>query len=281
MNNSPRVTWLAPQPQAYNSPRFDPHQFNDAARSLGKATTDITYSDLRNGMHVHRVPDLTRGRRLPVPAWATNDELLRNVIVKVLENRFYVRNQQGTLQERLDRCRAAAKRLAASKRAHLDASIQQFRALVEQRFADLDVRSYEQLFCGALGGKGASARLKMLEKQVSGLDGEVFVSERPELIAAVLYQYFRLGYNSCAVAESLGLKPPCIRQIVFRARKVAQREGPAKRRKRRSEWLTLQKAEEIRRLSRSVPWDEIAFSFGIVRETVRRIATGETWRRRG
>ena len=138
------------------------------------------------------------------------------------------------------------------------------------------MRSYEQLFCGALGGKGAAARLKMLEKQVSGLDGEVFVSERPELIAAVLYQYFRLGYNSCAVAESLGLKPPCIRQIVFRARRVAERATPSRRCK-----MNRSKAEEIRRLSADgMPWEQIAAKFGVVRETVRDAVRCKTWQTR-
>ena len=114
------------------------------------------------------------------------------------------------------------------------------------------------------------------------LDGEVFADERaPELLAAVLYQYFRLGHNSPTVAETLGLTPWQVRQIILRARKVAAREGPAKRRKRRSQWLNLKKAEEIRRLAASrVPWDEIAKSFGIVRGTVQNIVNGETWRRR-
>src|SRR6266550_927302 len=251
--SSPRVTWLPPQPLTHTSPRFAPHQFHDAGSSLGDATQELAYSDLKH-MHIHRVADLTKGRRLPVPSWATSDEQLRSVILKCLENRFSVRNQQGTPSERLDRCRRAAQRVASAKRERLDAYIQQFRALSENKLASLTERNYEQLFCESLAGKGTTARLDALEKQVRILDGETFVTERaPELLAAVLYQYFRLGLNSPSVAENLGLTPWQIRQIIFRARKVAQREGPAKRRKRRSEWLTLQKAEEIRRLSRSVP----------------------------
>jgi len=181
-------------------------------------------------MHVGRIADLRIGRRLPVPTWATSKEGLQNVIVKCLENRFYVRNKQGTLRERLDRCRAVAKRVAVTKRKFLDESIRQFRALAEQRFADLLDRNYEQLFLETLAGKGTSARLNALEKQVRTLDGDVYVSERaPELLAAVLYAYFRLGHNSPTVAETLGLTPWQVRQIIFRARKVAQREGRDKR----------------------------------------------------
>jgi len=228
-------------------------------------------------MRVERVSDLRKGRRLPVPTFVASDELLQVAIVKSLENRFYVRNQQGTLRERLDRCRAAAKRYAASKKKFLDEGIKQFRALAEQRFADMSERSYELLFIAALSGKGAAPRLSALEKHIRNLDGDLYFSERaPELLAAVLYQYYRLGFNSPTVAEQLNLTPCQVRQILFRANRVA-RATTLKPRAR----LNRAMAEEIRRLSASgMSRHEIAAKFGAARETVQRIVKGETWRDR-
>jgi len=211
------------------------------------------------------------------------DELLRVVVVRCLENRFMLSNRQGTLRERLDRCRAAAKRHAAAKRKHLDAHIQQLRALSQNQLASLSERNYEKLFLESLrSGNGAAARLNALENHIRNLDGDVFVTERaPELLAAIFYSYYRLGLNSPTVGEQLGLSAPQVRQIIFRANRISRKEESQTVTHKPRVWLTRAKAEEIRALCASgMSWEEIAAKFSISRETVRRIVQGKTWRHR-
>jgi DNA-directed RNA polymerase specialized sigma24 family protein len=116
----------------------------------------------------------------------------------------------------------------------MDAHIQQLRALSQNQLASLSERNYEKLFLESLrSGNGAAARLNALENHIGNLDGDICITERaPELLAAIFYQYFRLGYNSPTVGEQLGLSAPQVRQIIFRARKVAQREENFTPRKR-------------------------------------------------
>jgi DNA-directed RNA polymerase specialized sigma24 family protein len=267
--SQPRVVWCPTAKPLHNSPRFDTHQFYERGHFLNE-DSDLSYSDLKH-MRIGRVADLRKGRRLEVPTWATSDALLRVVIVRYLENRFMLNRRQGTLQERLDICRAAAKRHAAAKKKHLEEHIQQFRACAQNRFAELSERNYEQLFLETLAGKGSTARLNALEKQVRTLDGDLFVTESAAaLTAAILYQYFRLGYPSPTIAESLSLTPCQVRQILFRARRVARKEEKTSPRKRVR--LDRAKVEEILRLSASgLSWEEVAAKFGVVRNTVKSI----------
>src|SRR5438045_8606110 len=102
--SQPRVIWCPTAKPQHNGPRFDLNQFHDGPRSLGDVTTELAYSDLKH-LHIHRVADLTKGRRLPVQTWALSREGLQSVILRCLEHRFCVRNQHGTSQERLERCR--------------------------------------------------------------------------------------------------------------------------------------------------------------------------------
>ncbi len=274
--NQPRVTWLPPQQQTHSSPRLQPHAFYDRERFLTKS--GLSYSDMAR-LSIGRVADLRNGRRLPVPSWVTSDEQFRTVIVKILENRFLIPifARTGTLKERLDRCRAAAKRLATTKRHCLDAHIQQFRALSNNRLDELNSSNYERLFLEALRGKGSTARLNALERAIRILDGEICTTERaPELLTAVLFHFFRLGHSSPTVAETLGLTPWQVRQIIFRARRVAERATPSRRCK-----MNRSKAEEIRRLDKDgMPWEQIAAKFGTVRETVRDAVRCKTWQTR-
>jgi DNA-directed RNA polymerase specialized sigma24 family protein len=274
------VTWLPPVNPERRAPRFDRHQFYDRGHFLNEESA-LTFSDMQR-MSLGRVADLRKGRRLAVPEWALRNDLLQSVIVKCLENRFMLRPGQGTLKERLDRARESAKRHATTKRQHLDAHLSQFRACAEQRYTALSDRNYEQLFCEALAGKGAGARLHALEQHVRNADGDLHVTERaPELLAAVFYLYYRLGLDSPTIAEQLGLSSAAqVRQILFRASRVVRKEEHAVTRKPRARdrHLNREKAREIRRLSDGgMSWEEIAKKFGVVRETVVRVVHGKIW----
>jgi hypothetical protein len=211
------------------------------------------------------------------------DELLRNVVVLVLENRFMLHNRQGSLRERLARCKAAAKRHAAMKQQHLDAHVRQLRALAQDRFAELSDRNYERLFLDTLAGKGSAERLHAIEEHVRNLDGDVFVTERaPELLASIFYQYYRMGQNSPTVAEQLGLSAPQVRQILFRANRVARKEESqtiTPRQRARKRQLTKEKAREILHLAeRGVGWQALAEKFAVGRHVIEDVVRRKTWK---
>jgi predicted transcriptional regulator len=280
-----RVSWCPAQQS--RGLEFDPHQFYEYGRFLNVRRDGISdfadlpggisYTDLQD-MHVKRVRRPLR--RLPTPEWAMRDDLLCEVLVSYLEQRFHIRRKDGSPSERLERCRAAAKQHAKDAKAKLEQWIREYRAISEGRLSEVRERSYARLICGALRGHTLAEQLRRVELQIQNLDSDAFLTERAaEIAAALVYFYHRLGWNSCTVAEQLGLKSPHVRQILFRlARAASQKERSNHTRKPRV-WLNQAKAAEIRRLSASgMPWKQIAARFGIVPDTVRRIVQGETWR---
>jgi hypothetical protein len=60
---------------------------------------------------------------------------------------------------------------------------------------------------------------KELESQIEGQDTELRLSINPSAtIASVLWVSYRCAMNSVQVAESFGLKPPAVRQCLYRCR---------------------------------------------------------------
>jgi hypothetical protein len=47
----------------------------------------------------------------------------------------------------------------------------------------------------------------------------------PQLVAAIAYRSFRLGWTSPVIAESLGVTPTMVRQLIYRLRQTARRIG--------------------------------------------------------
>jgi len=192
-----RVIWCPPVGE---STGFDPHQF--ANRKI--KSSRISFNDMSR-LHVLHVGDKKPGRRLPTPAWAMNDSALREVIVVYLEDRLFVRDRSGTLHERLARCRAAAVAQLPRKR-------EQLRRLIE-RYRDLS-RLPET----------PTSTLRRLEGQIANIDSDILLASRlPEIVASVVYGYFRLCWNSVSVAECLSIKPCAVRQMIFRMGRAAKR----------------------------------------------------------
>jgi hypothetical protein len=64
----------------------------------------------------------------------------------------------------------------------------------------------------------AKKKLHDLEIQIQNIDTDLVLTDKghAEMIAAIVYLYYRLGWDSVTVAEQLSLKPPHIRQVLAR-----------------------------------------------------------------
>jgi hypothetical protein len=218
--------------------KYDRWSFYEHGRFLknaeGKAEdrpNSLAYSDM-SGLHIMAGAERQPERRLPTPRWALEDKLLRVVLVHYLEERFYTtRHRQGTLLERLAQCKKAAERYLPGTRETLAAWIKDYRTLSSGRFQELNDEDAQQKFASLKENDGqraltgeiaremlASKKLRDLETQIMNLDTDIFLTEKghAEMVNAIVYKYYRLAWNSVSIAEDLGLKPPHIRQVLFR-----------------------------------------------------------------
>jgi len=194
-------------PTRRTAPRYDAHQFFDRPHFLNK-DSGLAYSDVKSNMRVERM-GFGPERRLPTPGWALRDDLTREVLVAYLEERLRLRHRGGALVERMERCREAAKKHLPRLTTARDRLIEEYRRCVSEN------PSNEQ-------------RLRWLEIEICGKDSEAWVAERgdAEIVASILYLFHRLRWNSVSIAEELGMKPPHVRQILFRVAKVGARLFP-------------------------------------------------------
>jgi DNA-binding CsgD family transcriptional regulator len=179
-------------------PSYDAYQF-DGSKSISKALAKnhIAWTDLNASMSIYHHKEVQE-RRLPTPIWALNDEFLRHLLVVFLETRLHIYNPTGTLVER----REAARAMAIADRTRQAATLD-----------GLNLRYVEESKAGA-----APERLAALQLQIENLDTIIRTSENGgmDLAAAVVYLYHRCKYNSVQVGEECKIKPPHVRQILFR-----------------------------------------------------------------
>ena len=175
-------------PPAYDPAlEYDAHAFAHRRPTAVSAESGIDFSDYRRCHTLHTKE--RRARRNPAP-WAFCDETLRELLLVFLEHRFYIRPAPGdALDTRLERIEAAAKRIGAREQARLRKYL----------------KAYEH----------APRRVGV---QLLNTDTQVALTQRgiAQIIAALCYLYFRLGYASTDCADALGLKPPHCRQILAR-----------------------------------------------------------------
>lgn len=190
---------------------FDQHQFQGRHQhpvhanfiagewqSSGIAFEDYARFNTRN----HKP---SNERRLPTPDWAVNDDKLRELLVVHLERRAgLVQKQPGTQTERLARAVARLKGSAPAKIAIIKK--------LNHEYATLK-RSYPR-----------HPRLKILERELENLDTQLHFIQRPaEIICGIVYYYFRARLDSVGTALALGLKPPAVRQTIWRLRRTSRR----------------------------------------------------------
>jgi len=136
---------------------------------------------------------------LPTPTWAVNDSALRKLIVAYMEKRAGISPGKGTLPERLERARQAALRQHPEMNATLDRLSRKYVTAKRPK------------------------RKRALQIEIEGLDTTLRISENgAAVIAAVVYLYYRVGLDSPGIAEVLRLKPPHVRIVLYRMRRIAE-----------------------------------------------------------
>ena len=186
----------------WQPPRFDKHQFAGrrtravSARYTpeGWETPGIAFADYQS-MHVAR-RGAQQERRLDTPSWATNDKELREVVLRFCERRFYLRHRHNrnevsplTNEQRLAAVREKELKWAETCKSNLH-------SLIARQKAGEDVHDME----------------------IQNIDSQILMARRGNaaIATAIVYLYYRLGWDSPEVAQELGIKPPLVRQVLAR-----------------------------------------------------------------
>lgn len=157
------------------------------------------------------------GRQLETPSWAVNDAQLGELLVVFLEERaFNGRSglQTGTLLERLAN---AQKKLIENCQKHLIPNIDRLcgKLVSLKRNAPLTQETQK--------------KIRSLETQIENLDTRLRFEQKDggaSLVTGAVFYFFRCGLDSVGAAEQLSVKPPLIRQIIWRLRQTwAKLEG--------------------------------------------------------
>lgn len=150
-------------------------------------------------------------RQLATPSWAVNDSQLRELLVAFLEERAFPQKaglQTGTLPERLAK---AQKKIIEASQKHLVPII------------DRLCNRLVALKQGVTFTQDAQKQIRLLEQQIENVDTRLRYEARDggaALTVGVVFFYFRCGQDSVAVGKQLGVKPPHVRQIVWRLRQT-------------------------------------------------------------
>ncbi|HYM76123.1 MAG TPA: hypothetical protein VE377_09120 [Candidatus Dormibacteraeota bacterium] len=224
------ITYCPPG-EARNA-RFDEYVGVRRKLPIQKATFDaegvaesngIDWGDFgRMGQFQHK---LDSGRLSDTPSWATNDKQLRAVLVVYLERRAgLMKPGPGTEIQRLQRAQATLIKQTASFQVSLDKMVHRYAGILarlKETPADTE----------ALAAKHDCAT------QIQNLDTVLlFNKDIAGKVLRVVHCYYRMGYTSVQVETETGLKPPHVREILWRLRKVAALLGfhnpPCRRHKR-------------------------------------------------
>jgi hypothetical protein len=208
-------------PPSMSGERFDCHQFPRINSPVGAhyigngewvSTSNFSFDDYDRAQTLSR--KLFASRRFATPTWATNDLMLRRVITEYLVQRAH-----------------GHKRWCAALPTDAENDIAKIRwaeSLLSARVPSLErtVGSLCEEYVELRRSGIDPARLRRLEALIGNLDSQIIFNRQPaRTVASVVYTYFRLGMNSVGVAESVGLRPPAVRQLLRRIWLAAERCG--------------------------------------------------------
>jgi hypothetical protein len=181
-------------------PHFDQCQFDGRHARPVNLASRITFSDWER-MQVYQHKQ-SGERRLPTPIYSLNDVFLRNLLVVFMETRLRIGEPKGSFSERRERVRLAA----LAQRPRLNATLD-----------DLNKR-----YVQAQIDHAPPERLKNLEMEIESLDTHLRTTQNGGLavVAAICYFYHRLRWDSVGVALLLGVRPPYVRQILWKLNEV-------------------------------------------------------------
>jgi len=150
------------------------------------ATPGISFQDLG------KMSTFTRGRRSPrknyaTPVWVNSNELVQSVVCRYLEKRLYLPCGEGMpYKERIAKIQAAA----------------EWRSKETEYLLDSMLNSKEPV----------------PTRQIQNVDSQIVVARRglAALVCAVVYFKYRLHYTSVQISAETGIRPPCVRIILWR-----------------------------------------------------------------
>ena len=205
--------------------------------ATGWLSNGLSFQDY-SSMHI-RTRKSCGERRLPTPAWALNNPMLRRVLVAFLEERAFSKKERAKLRkkaglkERLNHARAKiiSKRPAAIL--VLDRLCAQYveiknnglkPGMTDKEWNATKKQPYMEFAEGQARIDDEQNRIKQLEREISGIDTYLRISENggADIVAAIVYLYYRTGLDSVGVGGELGLKPPHVRQTLFRMHQTAK-----------------------------------------------------------
>lgn len=171
----------------------------------GVESRGLDWADFDNTSFHQR--KLFANRLKPTPEWALNDSTLRAVITAAMEIRAHLPRGAGlaAAQEEIERQRPE--------------QIAIFWTL-NKRYVRLKNRRWPV----------SRKRLKRLAREIESVDTFLRTTQHDggaAILAATVYLYYRLGFDSVEVARELGLKPPHVRQILYRLARIAATNRPA------------------------------------------------------
>jgi len=203
--------------------------------NAGISAASATYESFsRMSVHEH---NLASGRQKEQPEWTVKPELIAQVVARFMEMRARIRKPQTHLTIK-NRIRNAERKIKAD--------------LPRQR---------EQLvrLCKRHMEASGEAREK-LAVLVENLDTQIVVAAKAALLVTGIISYYYLqGWNSVDTARVLHIKPPHVRQVLFRLNRCWQEI-------RLQQGLALPRAEKPRLAlalrRRGMRWDKVAKRIG-------------------
>lgn len=147
-------------------------------------------------MGTHQKSKLFARRSSLPPTWAVNVTEMKVLLARYFEKRAaIVYPRGGSPEERLDFAQKKILTMLPKKEERLTARCREY----------VEIKK----------SNGDSARLRALQLEIQGLDAEMLMARRgPAVVVAIIYFYFRCGFDSVATAAEVGLKPQGVRQIV-------------------------------------------------------------------
>jgi hypothetical protein len=208
----PAITYCPPA--AALTEAFDPHIFagthlravNGHATAEGFDGGGIGFDDYSR-MHT-KVHKLAGQRRLDTPTWVMRKEMMANVIAHYCLNRAGVRYHIiGTPEEKLKLAKLHTVRRREKMVVVIDSLCRRYVAAKSKTPCD-----YREV--------------RRLEIEIENSDTALLVLDKEaEIAAGVLYHYYHRHADSPAVAQALGIKPPHVRVMIWRLRRVAAELG--------------------------------------------------------
>src|SRR5208282_3224236 len=98
-------------------------------------------------------------------------------------------------------------------------------SLTDKEWNETKRQPYMEFAEGEARFQDERKRLRHLEIEIEGIDTYLRISENggADVVAATVYLYYRTGLDSVGVGAELGLKPPHVRQTLFRLHQAAKR----------------------------------------------------------